>query len=186
MSLVDDLPVLPVLLTVQEWIEWAPGQHLTDSVVESMLSYVGRNHGPELIFGMFERGMLTLEIARKVVSHAWSMAEFPLRALGEDDWLSLFEFTGYTADGSATARPRGALTLYRGAHDGGRYGWSWTDDPAVARWFADRPIYPTPGKVWVARVEPWALLARITNVRDGESEYVLDMSSVNRGVVRAS
>lgn len=69
-------------------------------------------------------------------------------------------------------RPRKPVRLYRGADETNRLGWSWTTDLDIARWFAGRPIWPSPGQVWTVTVQRSALLARI----DGrsESEYVLD------------
>ena len=57
-----------------------------------------------------------------------------------------------------------------------RNGWSWTDDRQVAEQFAKSRALQLGHlcSVWVADVEPSALLARITEERPGEQEYVVD------------
>jgi hypothetical protein len=51
---------------------------------------------------------------------------------------------------------------------------SWTDDQELAKWFADRPHNKGRGQVYAAHVAPARLLARISEQRAGESEYVVD------------
>ncbi len=100
--------------------------------------------------------------------------EFPNRAVDEDIWRALFDLAGYVVNGQPSEQPAEPIELWRGALPEHRNGWSWTDDRDLARWFADRPHNRGAGKVWAASVEPVRLLARITDHREGESEYVVD------------
>ncbi|SDY27370.1 hypothetical protein SAMN05661080_02908 [Modestobacter sp. DSM 44400] len=139
----------------------------------TLLGRVGRNAGPAVVVSLYYEGLLDRHHAVVVVPDVWSGVEFPLVALERSDWRALFAFAGYTHNGRRRGRPRLPRTLYRGADEAHRDGWSWTDDRAQADWFTDRSIHREPGRVWRATVEPWRLLARITEGR-GESEYVVD------------
>jgi hypothetical protein len=119
-----------------------------------------------------------------MVPAVWSGAEHPLGYLDREAWSDLFWLAGYTYNGRRRARPRLPRRLYRGADEAHRDGWSWTDDRAVAKWFADRPMHHTPGRVWTAVVEPARLLARITTERPGEAEWVVDTDGLAIDPVR--
>lgn len=140
----------------------------------SVLSGVGRNLAPGLMWDLHVLGVLS-DDAYLETAGAWSMAEFPLNTLDGEAWVELFDAAGYTVDGEPAVRPSGPLRLYRGAVDESARGWSWTDDLAVARKFASGELWRSVGlvgRVWVATVEPWDLLARITDRQ--EAEYVVD------------
>jgi hypothetical protein len=119
-----------------------------------------------------------------MVPAVWSGAEHPLGYLDREAWSDLFWLAGYTYNGRRRARPRLPRRLYRGADEAHRDGWSWTDDRAVAKWFADRSMHHTPGRVWTAVVEPARLLARITTERPGEAEWVVDTDGLAIDPVR--
>ena len=142
--------------------------------IETAGGRIGRNAYPMLVMLLASYGLLTPEVARVVVPSAWSDVEFPSRALTRDCWRALFLSAGYTVNGVPAERPTESLRLWRGSLPGHRYGWSWTDDRALAQWFANRPHNTGRGLVHVADVEPARLLARITHVREGEREYVVD------------
>lgn len=139
---------------------------------------LGRNSAPALMISLACDGLLTSEAAAYAVPMAWSVVEFPNRALDEEDWRYLFELAGYTDDGRPGTRPVESVNLYRGAVPDHRAGWSWTDDRPLAEWFAARLFNHGEGRVWSARVEPWRLYARISDQRPGESEYVVDTSGL--------
>lgn len=148
--------------------------------VEDALSWAGRNRGPAIVWELHDAGLLHPRDAQRLVPQVWQMVEFPMVALDRDDWADLFAFCGgYLHNGVRRGRPRLARTLYRGAHPEHRDGWSWTDDRALAQWFADDRLRRPGGQLWTATVEPARLLARITNVRDGESEYVVNTDGLD-------
>jgi hypothetical protein len=146
--------------------------------VDTAASRLNRNYYPALVNTLYAEDMFWgtwgEEQLRGVICSAWSMAEFPLVQLDEDQWRELFDHVGYVVDGKAAERPSEPLTLYRGAMPKFRNGWAWTDDRDLAQWFADRPHHRGEGQVWKAVVEPERLLARISEQREGESEYVVD------------
>lgn len=144
--------------------------------IETAACRLGRNYYPALVWTLDLEGLLWGDdtVAQQVVPSAWSAAEFPMLQLEPAEWRELFDLAGYTVEGRPAPRPESALTLYRGALPAHRDGWSWTDDRALAQWFADRPHNAGKGRVWVASVTPDRLLARISEQRDGESEYVVD------------
>ena len=161
--------------TMDDWLDGLTGEEsvTVDMLVSAGIRF-GRNSYPTLVAEVDEMGLLTPQVASRVVPDAWSSAEFPFAHLGADRWAELFDQAGYTVDGIVTARPTRPLKLWRGALGEGRDGWSWTDDREQAAWFAARPFYEGAAKVWVAKVPPEALLARITEARPGENEYVVD------------
>lgn len=139
---------------------------------------LGRNYYPALVCTLYHEGMLWgacgADVARTVVPAAWSAAEFPMIQLDAEEWRDLFDLAGYTMDGRPAERPGESLTLWRGALPEYRDGWSWTEDRDLAQWFAERPHNRADGRVYAAIVEPSRLLARISQERAGENEYVVD------------
>lgn len=173
-----------------EWmLDNEPPGGWTAEEIRTACIQVGRNAAPALLVSLHHGWALTRAAYVALVAEIWSMAEYPLCQIDPDEWAQLFTLAGYTRtlDGSGLARrwprPRKPRTLYRGASEAARLGWSWTDSPAVARWFAERPIWPEPGRVWVVTVDPSALLARIDGRR--ESEYVIDARRLDPGAVTA-
>lgn len=140
----------------------------------SVLLGVGRAHAPGLMWDLHALGVLSKDSYLETAG-VWSMVEYPIRALDGDGWQELFDEAGYTVDGEPAERPTKPVRLYRGAVDESACGWSWTDDLGVARKFASGELWHSggrAGRVWVATVEPWRLLARISDRQ--ESEYVVD------------
>ncbi len=170
------MTTVPYVFTIEEMLDYFldRGDYPSAEDVEIAGGRLGRNSYPALVADLNLEGLLDAAAAAVVVPSAWSDVEFPNRALDEDTWGRLFELAGYTGDGVPAARPSEPLKLWRGAVPAHRAGWSWTDLPAVAEWFAARPHNFGEGRIWTARVEPGRLLARITHQRPGESEYVVD------------
>lgn len=169
----DDDGALPFTLDPDELI-WHLMEYDGNYALEGLqraLTRVGRDHGPRVLATMEDTVGLPPRWASVLVPSVWSGVEHPLEALNRDTWRRLFDLAGYTHDGKRWGRPRKTRPLYRGADEAHRDGWSWSDDRAVAEWFAHRK---PGGRVWVAQVEPSRLLARITTERPGESEYVVD------------
>lgn len=164
------LDALPFTTDPDELVQRLASSDPTLDDVETALSRAGRDHGPYLLWRLHEFGLLYPSDAASLVPDVWSAVEHPLDALTRDEWAELFHVAGYTYNGQRRARPRLPRVLYRGADAAHRDGWSWTDDRRLAHWFADRR---PGGRVWTATVEPGRLLARITTVRAGESEYVV-------------
>ncbi len=123
----------------------------------------GRNELPALLFDLWVKGWFSAapDALAPAIEDAWTSSEFPLNAADADLWLMLFEEAGFINDvvGDETARPREAMTLYRGATQVAAARMSWTDRLETARWFADRFGGVLGRKVWTARVEPSRLLA---------------------------
>lgn len=154
---------------------WRPhliaGESPSRDDVERSLSRVGRCSGPELLAELLRLGALTPETAA-LTGTTWSMAECPDADLPRKTWRALFGLAGFCADGVPTERPTQPLVLYRGATAARRRCWSWTDDRSVAEAYASGQYRREPGSVWVARVAPRRLLARVTE-RD-EAEWIVD------------
>lgn len=170
------MTTVPLLFTVAELLTHFAEADREPTVedIEVAGTRVGRNSYPVLVFDLFLEDLLLPDVAAVVVPQAWCDAEFPMNTLGADGWRQLFDFAGYTDDGTRTERPSSSMTLWRGALPDHRDGWAWTDDRALAEWFADRPHNGGRACVWVADVEPARMLARISQQRLGESEYVVD------------
>ena len=170
---------VPVVLRVDPLVDYflANGKPTVDALLTARCR-VGRNNGPELLWRLYESGLLTRWSATRHVAAAWSGCEFPEDALWDydpDAWHYLFGLAGYTVDGRRAERPTEPVKLYRGASWERREGMSWTDDVTVARWFANRStrIHPeSPGRLWTTTVDPGCLLARNVNERPGEPEYI--------------
>ncbi len=149
----------------------------TIDALETALCHVGRNSGPELLYMLHEERLLTLPACRRVLSAVWVDCEWPEAALDDEYWRGLFDWVDYTVNGRKAERPTAPLALYRGASRERREGWSWTTDPSVAQWFAERSniFHPEhPARVWKASVNPLFLLACDTATRPGEPQYILD------------
>lgn len=187
-------PEAPFLFTVAEMLDHfmydrGPGTPSLDDL-QTATGRLGRTLSPSFLLGIHENGLLSHDAAEVLVPGAWNGAEHPMDELDPDDWGSLFRYAGYTHDGVRRVRPRKVKRLFRGADYANRDGWSWTEDLALATWFAEResvyksaavPDHPhgygqrhTDGRVWVADVEPDRLLARITEARPGETEWVVE------------
>lgn len=167
---------IPLLFTVDELVDFFAADYgrVTVDDVGTALHRVGRNYGPALLEGLLVEDVLTADVATAHVGPVWSMAEYPDAYLDRATWRELFELAGYTCDGVPAERPTEVFTLYRGSVSERRDHWSWTDDIAVARGYAQGTAArrPSDGVVWTAQVEPWRLLAR--NLNRSEAEYVVD------------
>lgn len=182
---------LPVITDSAELVHWMAENEPDDGWqvddLETACSRVGRNAGPALLIDLHREGVLTRALYVAMVGHVWSMAEWPLRQLEGHEWLELFHVAGYTramedGPGRRWPRPRKPRTLYRGADEANRLGWSWTDNLETARWFANREVWKSPGQVWTLTVDPRWLLARIDTRK--ESEYVIDGGGLDPDDVR--
>lgn len=167
---------IPILLDPDDLLDYLLGDPdpYDHEELLTALGRVGRDHGPYVVAVLHTWGELLPRHAGVVVPDVWSGVEHPLAALDRGAWRKLFDYAGYTFNGRRRARPRLSRVLFRGADEAHRDGWSWTDDRDLAQWFADRDMHKAPGRVWQATVDPSRLLARITSVREGESEYVVD------------
>ena len=166
---------VPYVFTVHELLDhFRRAGPPTPSEGWEALTRLDRNDEPLLLDHLLAEGLLTSQTAARCVSAAWCGCDYPNLVLPDYAWRRLFRLAGYTVECSPADRPHESLQLYRGAVPAYRRGWSWTEDRELAQWFADRARHQGPGLVWVARVAPWRLLARITAERRGESEYVVD------------
>jgi hypothetical protein len=149
---------------------------------------VGRDEAPYLLVELWDQ--LHLGVLAAGINDAWCDAEYPLRCLPASSWWELMELAGVERGRTwldkgkvRTIRHKLPLTLYRGATEEHRAGWSWTSSLAMAQSFATGGLRGrAQGQVWTAQVEPTRLLARISG-RD-EDEYLVDtdgLEIVGRG-----
>jgi hypothetical protein len=100
-SVILDADEMLDFLLYSEEAPWEP----TLDYLSTALIRVGRNHGPRIVDELYCNGKPTRQAAAVLVPDVWSMVEFPLNALGRDDWRWLFNFAGYTYNGKRRARP---------------------------------------------------------------------------------
>ncbi len=168
---------VPVLLEVEPMVDhFREHGKPTIDALSTALGRVGRDNGPQLLFNLWDEGLLTRWTLTRFVGEVWKACDHPEAEVAEELWLLAFEQAGYTVDGRRAEYPDTPLILYRGASFERRLGMSWTDDVNVARWFASKwnDAKGYPGIVWTATVESWRLLARNTDTPDGEPEYIID------------
>lgn len=153
----------------------------------------GRNDLPGLLFEHLD--MLAHHDLPEAVTEAWQMAEWPEEFAPRAAWLWAFDRA--TDDGqdailvdeevvqreasgdlAALTDETGCVTLYRGAIPARRDGMSWTNDRAMAEWFAHRfdgMAGDQGGRVWRITVPATYVLAILTGGRR-EAEVVVDTS----------
>jgi hypothetical protein len=107
-------------------------------------------------------------------------------AIARDSVLELFravyEASGFSSWGEALPRPRGTLTLFRGATAENRHGLSWSTMPATARYFADHRQDPRArGELWQVRVPADRCLMFFPD----EDEFVVDLDGLEHLVRKA-
>ena len=141
---------------------------------------LGRNDLPAALAYAVAEGRLTdpVEIARGL-DDAWTMCEWPGRAMDYDVWESLFALAldddEYLHDGEIRSKadlPE-TITLYRGAHEEHEQGMSWTASFERAHWFATRlAMFSGPHRIFKIEATPDMILA-YSHERRSEQEYVL-------------
>ena len=103
-------------------------------------------------------------------AHAWTtVGRLPDRWEEQEWWVRTLKREGFTSHFKPAERPTEMFTLYRGAPLHRAAGISWTPSPAVANMYArckrgpsgmlGAYLDPPPGEVWVASVNPAAMLA---------------------------
>lgn len=153
------------------------GQPVTGDRLESLVGWLGREAGPDLMWNLHVENLLA-DGAYRRASSIWSGSEFPNQHLPREEWRTLFSRAGYCVDGEPAERPTEHLKLWRGSAPERRDDWSWTDDPETADSFARRGLRGRPiGHVWTAYVAPWRLFAR-ENGRT-EAEYIVDTEGLD-------
>lgn len=161
--------VCEALLELSESVEMSTERFL------DLVDRAGREAGPALLDSAFDDDLLDDRTLAAVIGDVWSGASRPEDQLPWATWTAMFTRVGYIEDGRPVDRPTGDLVLYRAASDKHRFRHSWTDRLEVAEQFltfGDRPRWSP--SVWTATVPSSQLLARITHIRRGESEYVLE------------
>lgn len=153
---------LPVFTDADAMLDWLVdrGQLLSVDEWNTAGSRIGRNSTPWLLVMLHVAGLLAPETLSYAVPDAWNLADSPLNVVSRNDWLVLFGEAGFTVDGVRSERPAESVRLYRGCRPEHRRRWSWTPDPILAHWFADRP--QVNGVVYEALVSPKAILATFT------------------------
>jgi hypothetical protein len=148
-------------------------EHVTGEELQALINLGGRDHGPWLLHTAYTEHKITAEVLAGLIGGVWSMADRPDRELDRDEWRTLFDAAGFTVDGERKPRPSEPMVLFRGSVPQRRADWSWTYSIEVACRYADGNVTGrTPGKLWVCKVPPEAMLA-INTERD-EDEIVVD------------
>ena len=139
----------------------------TVEILEQLIFRAGRMSGPILLWDWWDKFHLinTTEL-RQLLLQVWSGADYPESLVSTERWLKMFDAAGYVSDGQPV--PTQDLTVFRGAPEGYERRMSWTTDIQIATNFGGLD-----GKVWTTTVPPEAVLARIENVRPGESEVLV-------------
>lgn len=90
--------------------------------------------------------------------------------------------SGFSMRSEAFPRPRGSLTLFRGATAENRHGLSWSADPATARYFAtDRQAPQAYAELWKVRVPADRCLMFFPD----EDEFIVDLAGLEHLVRKA-
>lgn len=171
----DESPI-GASLHFQYLFEELAGEEWDDErALSTLMMREGRDAAADILATAWAQELIGVRALQSNIGWAWSGPEYPLQALGEDQWRELFQAAGYTYDGRRRARRKRPTLLYRGATKAGAQGWSWTTNVQTAESFAvgkmrGRPI----GCVWTVMAPPEAILAVITKQRDGENEFVCD------------
>lgn len=125
-------------------------------------------------FARFYRDPANRDYMAEYASAAWDYVGGCTRYLGRAAWRDLFQRAGYREDDRPAERPTEPMLLWRGAPSEHRARWSWTPNRDLAIGFVvNAPFHEEMGDLWCAMVEPWRLLAKITN-GDDYVEYVVD------------
>lgn len=145
-----------------------------EDLIDSWSRWGGRDGGPESVDRAASAGCLDAANLARALAVAWSGAARPEQDLPRRRWLTLWRRAGYASDGERVDPPEVPLTLYRGAPEFYARGLSWTADPQIALWFAQRAAnyFKEPISVYVAKFPPSRLLGRIHTLGRGEDEYV--------------
>jgi len=142
-----------------------------------------RNQGPALLLDWWRSGELSVDDLAAVLPAAWVTPEWPEPVLGTAQWMDFFRLVGFLTDDPDLTVPTEPLTVYRGTTQARVRHMSWTTDPTVAQWFADRwreALRPS-ATVFTVLAPPEAVLAVFNFQRTGlhadqrgETEVVVD------------
>lgn len=171
----DEFPI-GASLHFQYLFEELAGEEWDDErALSTLMMREGRDAAADILATAWAQELIGARALQSNIGWAWSGPEYPLQALGEDQWRELFQAAGYTYNGRRRARRKRSTRLYRGATPSGARGWSWTTNLETAKSFAfgrmrGRPI----GCVWTLMAPPEAVLAVISDQRDQEAEFVCD------------
>lgn len=147
----------------------------------------GRNDYPAILArAMFLDGDDEIDDLPVAVEEAWTMPEWPARALDTDLWLAIFDEARGGDDGAYllehTIRPHdelpNPLVVYRAAAEGHEHGMSWTTSFDRAHWFATRLGALRPHSIWRLEAPRHLVLARYHDSR-GEHEVVIDPTDLD-------
>ncbi len=122
----------------------------------------------DMVLDWWETNTTSLGEHRELLQDAWIDCEFPYHT-SKTRLVRAFKSAGYLSD-NLHDPPTQSFVVYRGTTVKGRTGLSWTRDPAVAAWFADR--YHDGGVVYRAIILPRGILA--TFLDRGEAEVVVN------------
>lgn len=110
----------------------------------------------ETLVDLRRDGRADTALINEVLPRAWRYRQDDT-CLGRSTALELFRAvhtaSGFSVWGEPFPRPRGSLTLFRGATAENRHGVSWSSDPATAQYFADHRQHPqATAELWRVRV----------------------------------
>lgn len=131
-------------------------------------------------------GRVDVPLLRAALPQAWRFRQDHTEVTREQS-LGLFRDLhaglGFTIMGQPSLRPRGTLTLYRGATQENRCGLSWSVEPSEARYFAHARQAPgARASVWTVRVPAARCLMAVPH----EKELIVDLDGLEHLVHPAS
>ena len=139
----------------------------------------------ETLVELRQAGRADTSLIRDILPQAWRYRQDDTR-VDRGTALELFRVvhttSGFSIWGEAFPRPRGWLTLFRGATAENRHGLSWSSDPATAQYFADQRQHPqAAAELWTARIPA----ARCLMFFPDESEFIVDLDGLEHLVRKA-
>lgn len=137
---------------------------LTRRAVQNLLGETALGDRVALFHKLGSEGWLSAD-GWKAVAEVWSQGS-DLHQAPSEFWLDAFQRAG-------GKKPRGTVTLYRGATEEGKAGLSWTDNPRIAFTFAHR----NNGRIWTASVHHSRVAGYIEEL--GESEYIVNTAGLD-------
>ncbi len=139
----------------------------------------------ETLVDLRHAGRADTALIRDVLPQAWRYRQDDT-CLDRSAALELFRAvhatSGFSMWGEAFPRPRGSLTLFRGATVENRHGLSWSSDPTTAQYFADQRQHPrATAELWRVRVPSTRCLMFFPD----EDEFIVDLDGLEHLVRKA-
>ena len=143
------------------------------------------DHRLETLVELHRDGRADAALINDVLPRAWRYRQDDTcldRSTALDLFRAVHATSGFSLWGEAFPRPRGSLTLFRGATVETRHGVSWSSDPATAQYFADQRQHPeATAQLWSVRVPSERCLMFFPD----EDEFIVDLDGLEDLVHKA-